>query len=335
MFLFSNQIMFLFDKGYLNDYKKISPNNYYLKYFHIHLIFNNIYKCTHKKDKSMIYCLKTIKLNQQNLDKSFNEASYTMLLSQNDMQNNIVHYYDSFVIKDCLFIVMNWCSCDLFSFLNNRLDNNKPLEESEIKIIMWQLLQGVKYIHSKNFIHNDLKLENILIVKENDLHDIRINDFGLCLEDYPTNKYKYIISGTPDYIGPEIYTKYNEKYNDMWSLGVILYILLTGFFPFQCKMKNFKIYDIHFKNTEWKELPEYTSRSKEVRNLVENLLVIDTWKRWKINRCLNCRWFNDFDPHLIQPHTFIEKQKNKGNELEKKKKWTDVKKIFNLNCIIS
>ena len=96
-----------------------------------------------------------------------------------------------------------------------------------------QVLQGVEYIHSQNIIHRDLKPENLLLT---DTRTIKIADFGLAVEFKADDDLIFGTAGSPDYIAPEIINKhyYNKKV-DTWSTGVILYILLCGYPPFESR----------------------------------------------------------------------------------------------------
>lgn len=89
----------------------------------------------------------------------------------------------------------------------------------------------MKYIHSQNIVHRDLKLENILI---DDRNNLKLIDFGFSVHIGPDQKLK-IFCGTPSYMAPEIVQKkeYSGYATDIWSMGIILFVLLNGHFPFK------------------------------------------------------------------------------------------------------
>ncbi len=108
---------------------------------------------------------------------------------------------------------------------------NRRLTEEEIKTIFMQICEGLNYCHQKNIVHRDIKLENILLDEKN---NVKIIDFGFSVIIEPDKKLN-IFCGTPSYMAPEIAGKvlYKGAPTDIWSLGIILYILLCGTFPFR------------------------------------------------------------------------------------------------------
>ena len=158
--------------------------------------------------------------------------------------------------------------------------------------VMRQLLSAVAYCHEKGVIHRDLKPENILIEKseekDKDFFHIKIIDFGTC-EILKKSKLTEQI-GTSFYIAPEILKNgYNEKC-DLWSCGVILYILLCGSPPFYGKNEK----EIFSKIISGKYLFNqkiWSKTSKEAKNLVQKLLELNPEKRLSAKEALNHKWF--------------------------------------------
>jgi polo-like kinase 1 len=114
--------------------------------------------------------------------------------------------------------------------LDDVLHRRKRLTEIEVRYYMRQILEGVKYMHEQRVIHRDLKLENFFI---SDQMTVKIGDFGLAAQMSPRGRRKSIC-GTLNYMAPEISTS-REGYSfeaDVWSLGIISFLLLCGRFPF-------------------------------------------------------------------------------------------------------
>ena len=114
-----------------------------------------------------------------------------------------------------------------------RTKSGKRLDEEEAKIIFKQIAEGLQYLHQKNVAHRDMKLENILIDEEG---NVKIIDFGFSLVT-PKTKPLNVCCGTPSYMSPELMARKNYYGHlvDIWALGIILYILVVGVFPFKGK----------------------------------------------------------------------------------------------------
>ena len=108
---------------------------------------------------------------------------------------------------------------------------NRKLDEIEVKRLYKALVEGINYCHGKNIVHRDIKMENILI---DDNKNVKIIDFGFSIISEPDKKLN-IFCGTPSYMAPEIVSKINYKGTpaDIWALGILLFALLTGTFPFR------------------------------------------------------------------------------------------------------
>jgi len=111
------------------------------------------------------------------------------------------------------------------------LRKDKKLEEKECIRIYKQILDGIVYLHENNVAHRDIKLENILL---NEVLEVKLIDFGFSFCSLPTQKLK-IFCGTPSYMSPEIVNKrpYLGPPSDMWSMGILFYVMLCGTFPFR------------------------------------------------------------------------------------------------------
>ena len=117
----------------------------------------------------------------------------------------------------------------LQSYLKTK--SQKKLTEFEAKSIIKQILEGLDYLHSNDIAHRDIKLENILL---NSQKAIKIIDFGFSLIT-PKNRPLDIFCGTPSYMAPELIARKNYFGHlvDIWALGVLLFVFLSGRFPFQ------------------------------------------------------------------------------------------------------
>ena len=227
--------------------------------------------------------------------KSFNKTKFTDQKSKNKIMNeieimkNLKHFsvvklLDTIETEKYILLVMeNVLGGDLLSFIKKR---NK-LPEKTAKFIFKQLLQSLKYIHNKNIVHRDIKLDNILIDLNN---NIKLCDFGVGKYISDNHELLYDQCGTPAYIAPEVVA--GEGYEgfpvDLWSSGVVLYSLLMGSIPFKAQNINELqglIMSGNYKKT--------TGISKNANDLLNKLLEINPKKRINVEEALNHPWFSD------------------------------------------
>ena len=148
---------------------------------------------------------------------------------------NIVKLYDTIISDKNILLIQELVNgISLRDFYNKEIRNQKNISENKFKIltlIFKQIFSAFDYIHKKNIIHRDIKLENILLTKNN---EIKIIDFGFGLYN-PRNYLQKFFCGTPNYMAPEIIMKkeYDGQKADMWSLGILLYKLFCADFPFK------------------------------------------------------------------------------------------------------
>ncbi|VWU52225.1 serine/threonine protein kinase [Hepatocystis sp. ex Piliocolobus tephrosceles] len=195
---------------------------------------------------------------------------------------NVIKMYNVNHFHNYICLIMEYAiNGDLKKYI---LKNNGYLNEQQVHNIFIQVVKGVYYCHSKHIVHRDIKLENILL--DGDMN-CKIADFGLS-DFVNVDQSIKTEAGTKNYIPPEVI--FNEAINysvfkvDIWSLGVLLFIMSQGYPPFNCTDKNFKDYDI----TKVKYANEISS---ELKDLIELMLNTDPNKRPIIVDILNHNWF--------------------------------------------
>ena len=232
-------------------------------------------------------------MNKKKMDTSDIELMRTEIEILKICQHpNIIRLYDIFENIDYIYIIMEYCpGGDLFSYLEKRKFH---IPEERAAVIMNKMCEAVFYFQSYfGVIHRDLKPENVLMTSEGDDGDIRILDFGLskistpnekCIEPY----------GTLTYCAPEIIL--DEPYNkevDMWSLGVMTYLMVSGRLPFNAEDENkiarqIAFSEPDFENDCWKKI------SKECVKFIKRLLEKDPKRRMVIADALKHEWFQKF-----------------------------------------
>lgn len=174
---------------------------------------------------------------------------------------------------------------DLFVFMEKR--SFKPLKERYARLIIKQLAKSLLSCHKKGIAHKDIKLENICIDKH--LHTTLI-DFGFC-EFSPQGHKSTRWDGTPEYASPEILLNlpFSTQKSDVYSLGVVLFTLVTGMFPFELS-KRCKILKKGGKpRVDWNK-DYYPSLSTNLMDLIDQMLEADPEKRINLQGVLNHKW---------------------------------------------
>ena len=212
---------------------------------------------------------------------------------------HIVKIFEFYEDEFNLYVVMELCKG---GELLDTIIKKGSMSEADASHFMQQIFSAVYYMHSSGIVHRDLKLENMLL--DNKLsRNIKIVDFGTACE-LPRHKKLTQTVGTLNYIAPDIFKKrYNEKC-DMWSCGVILYILLTGKLPFAGKDKKQTIASISKGNYSL-ELPIWDHISKEAKSLVVRLLELNANKRISAENAIKDPWVsrkneNEVNQELVQ-----------------------------------
>lgn len=168
------------------------------------------------------------------------------------------------------------------------IDDDFELTEKVCGIFMRQICEGVEYMHEKFIMHLDMKPENILCVTRTG-NRIKLIDFGLARR-YDPNKKLQVMFGTPDFAAPEVlsYERVTPA-ADMWSLGVVCYVLLSGLSPFMGNS------DLETMTNVTKAIYDFDDESfepisAEAKDFISKLLVKDPNRRLKPRQCLNHKW---------------------------------------------
>ena len=116
--------------------------------------------------------------------------------------------------------------------LLNYISENNGLEESDAQIITHQLIYALTYLHSIGICHRDIKPENFLLMSENNINHIKMIDFGLAVKTKKKEDHMNLVTGSPFYIAPEVLLEDYTMACDNWSIGILLYVMLAGKYPF-------------------------------------------------------------------------------------------------------
>ena len=281
--------------------------------------YGQVYLVRHKK-MGLLRAMKVIPVNSQNEEEKTDEE--IELLKQLD-HPNIVKLFEYFSDKEKYYLITEYCKGgDLFELIKKK----KKFSELSAAYIMYQIFRVLIYCHNTHhLIHRDIKPENIVVFRQNnaddDLYDVKLIDFGISkifnkLETTNDNKVK----GSLNYIAPEVLKhKYDEKC-DIWSCGVILYILVIGKYPFIGKDKNEILNNIEHGNYSFPD-GFVEKSSPEIRDLIQQCLQVNPSVRISAKKALNHPFFNLYETKEFFIHVteaFLNKTINNIKKYETK-----------------
>ncbi|XP_077687325.1 myosin light chain kinase 3 [Eretmochelys imbricata] len=202
---------------------------------------------------------------------------------------NLIQLYDAFECKNNLTLIVEYV--DGGELFDRITDENYHLTELDAILFTKQICEGVHYIHQQYILHLDLKPENILCINRTG-NQIKIIDFGLARRYKPREKLK-VNFGTPEFLAPEVVNYDFVSFpTDMWSVGVITYMLLSGLSPFlgetDAETMNYIV------NCSWDfDAEAFEQLSEEAKDFISKLLVKEKSCRMSAAQCLKHEWLND------------------------------------------
>ena len=282
--------------------------------------YGKVFQVKNKSTNKLYACKKLSKLNIKNLQKLQNEIEVLMKMDH----PNIVKLYEVFESQNSLYLIMEeCCGGELFDRILHRINTNNMYTEREACLLMKQIIGAIEYCHNNGIAHRDLKPENLLYLKEGseENNPLKIADFGL---SQSINLKKMLTSkvGTSYYVPPEILAgNYTEKC-DIWSAGIILYILLSGEPPFngpndETIFARIKTYKYEFPEQKWSKI------SVEAKDLLTKMLIQED-KRLSASQVLQHPWFDIIKNEKI---TFEKLNFGKDNFFKEYKDSNQLKKI--------
>ena len=221
-------------------------------------------------------------------NKKSTSSKYEIEILRKISHPNITNIFEIFADSKKYYVIMEFLEGgELFDAITSI---GSFTEESACQV-MKQLLSAIFYLHSNNIVHRDLKPENIMLLQkpENGNYHIKLIDFGTAKIFKPGKKMNKFI-GTSYYIAPEVLKeKYDEKC-DVWSCGIILYILLCGYPPFNGNTNVEIFHAIQnqnplFAGEEWDDI------TNEAKELIKLMLRKNPNERWDAEQCLKHKWF--------------------------------------------
>ena len=275
--------------------------------------YGQVFRCQNKETGNVYACKKMSKKKIKNKKQFQTELN---LLRTTD-HPNIIKLYDIYEDNKYIYLIMEECNGgEFFDSLAKRAKEKNMYTEKECAKIFKQILEAVNYLHAHGVCHRDLKPENILFSNVADDSCLKLIDFGLSkVLDGESNMKKTV--GTTFYMAPEVIQgNYNEKC-DIWSCGIILYIMLCGKPPFysqdEDELKK-KICSMHYNF----DYPEFKKVSQDAINLIKKILVSPD-KRLSAGEILADPWIKENAPNAT------------GENL--KQNWEHIEQYSKLNLV--
>ncbi|XP_029542787.2 myosin light chain kinase 3-like isoform X1 [Oncorhynchus nerka] len=251
--------------------------------------FGQVHKCV-ENSSGLKLAAKIIKArSQKEKDVVKNEIQVMNQLNH----ANLIQLYAAFESHHDIILVMEYV--DGGELFDRIIDENYNLTELDTVLFIKQICEGLQYMHKMYILHLDLKPENILCVSRA-TNKIKIIDFGLARRYKPREKLR-VNFGTPEFLAPEVINyEFVSFPTDMWSLGVITYMLLTGLSPFLGDDDNETLNNILACQWNFEE-EEFTDISEEAKDFIARLLIKSNSWRMSASQSLKHSWLSDRNLH--------------------------------------
>lgn len=255
------------------DKKKIGEGSY-----------GSVVKAKHKAT-SAVRAIKSIsKAQMKNIDRFRQEIS---IMKQMD-HPNIIRLYESFEDNRFIYLVLELCvGGELF----DRIIDSGHFTETQAALLMQQIIRAVYYMHHEHVCHRDLKPENFLFVTKEPIekNNLKVIDFGLSCNFTDNNPNLTTKAGTPYYVAPQVLAGKYDQQSDMWSCGVIMYVMLCGYPPFFGEtdaevLSKVRLGNFSFNAADWKNV------SEDAKNLIRMLLKMNPKDRYTAKLALTHEW---------------------------------------------
>jgi calcium-dependent protein kinase len=236
-------------------------------------------------------------MRQESVDKFMAEVSILKTMDH----PNILRIFEFYEDEDSFYLVTEYLTGgELFDFIIQKKQLNEVMAASFMK----QLLGAINYCHRNNIVHRDLKPENLIRESTHEASAIKVIDFGESTLLLPGERLNSML-GTAYYIAPEVLRyDYNEKC-DIWSCGVILFILLSGTPPFSGRsdaeiLGKVRLGKYSFSNRVWRQV------SVQAKDLIQRMMKVDVHARISAQQALEHPWFNKLKSSSAQDKAVLD-----------------------------
>jgi len=237
-----------------------------------------------------IRAIKTIsKAQMKNIDRFKQEIAIMKMMDH----PNIIKLYETFEDHRNIYLVMELCvGGELF----DKIIESGHFTEVQAATLMKQIVRAIYYMHENKVCHRDLKPENFLFTTKEDISNntLKIIDFGLSCK-FEKGQVLQTKAGTPYYVAPQVLAGKYDELSDLWSCGVIMYVMLCGYPPFFGEsdaevLSKVRLGNFSFNAADWKNV------SEDAKNLIRMLLKMNPRDRYTAEQSLNHEWIKNTAP---------------------------------------
>ena len=255
--------------------------------------YATVWECVHKQSKEVLAVKRIVREGLQTSDDEavLNEVALMQSLSGNKY---VVQLLDFFEEEDCFYLVMEYMKGgDVF----DRVVEKSHYTEKDARDLAIILLKAVRSLHQSHIAHRDIKPQNLLLTSKDSDSEIKLGDFGFSQRVHLPESLTSRV-GTPTYVSPEVLKNLpHDERVDLWSVGVVIWVLLVGYPPFMNEKQTelfrmIRTGDYEFDDKDWKQI------SPDARQLVSGLLTVDPKERWTVDDALKSAWIRQ-DEHAL------------------------------------
>ncbi len=312
----NNQNMMIYNESpiskpsnhFIKNASEIDDKYYILEKLSKNPISTN-YKIQSKANTKIFKNMKVISkssISENNDEKKILEEIEVL---KNLKHENIIEVEECYGDETCYYVITEYSD---FGNLKDQFAIQKKYSENQTKFILIQLLKAIKYLNENNFIHTDIKPENVLISEKfisnnEEFFKVKLIDFGSV-----NSLINFDNQSLPYYIAPEVIDRKINAKCDIWSLGIIMFRLIFGNVPFKGNTFNEVLNNLKNSTIEF-FIDENNNISEKAENILSNMLIRDVDKRYDVNDCINHPFFKKDDNTFKNKSSFMKSFFNSRN----------------------
>jgi len=251
--------------------------------------YGSVSKCKNKATEVTRAVKSISKAQMKNIDRFKQEIAIMKIMDH----PNIIKLYESFEDHRNIYLILELCTGgELF----DRIIDSGHFTEVQAAIVMQNMFRAIFYMHENHICHRDLKPENFLFTTKDPIEKthLKVIDFGLACK-FADQQVLTTKAGTPYYVAPQVLAGKYDQSSDLWSLGVIMYVLLCGYPPFYGEtdadvLTKVRLGNFTFNAADWKAI------SDDAKNLIRMLLKMNPRDRYTAEQALNHVWVRNKAP---------------------------------------